>query len=149
MSPISAIIIQQTLHRPEKSTALKHNRSAPNFPQIALLYAVSYALSVNPNSPSSPPTLCSSQHRLQLPPASQHPIPSNTASPQRSIITSPKMANHCLSGSDASGNIHHLQPSDQRGFWVCHDCGHLNNNALCPERCGVCPHYRCGSCNKC
>src|SRR5450755_4697729 len=31
-------------------------------------------------------------------------------------------------------------------LWVCHACLQVNNAALCPERCSVCPHDRCPYC---
>ena len=99
---------------------------------------------------------------LQYSPASQHPIPSETTSPQRSKIASLKMSYYHHSPSDASVNIHRLHSANQkahgsgtstllaaRGFWVCHDCQNINNKQLCPERCGVCPHFKCGSCSDC
>ena len=34
-------------------------------------------------------------------------------------------------------------------YWVCHFCHHLNNPALCPTRCGNCPHHSCAYCSRC
>ena len=31
------------------------------------------------------------------------------------------------------------------GFWVCCGCGHLANEALSPERCAICGHFRCSA----
>ncbi|KAJ5099428.1 hypothetical protein N7532_006429 [Penicillium argentinense] len=31
-------------------------------------------------------------------------------------------------------------------IWYCCRCGHLVNNALAPECCPICHHYRCGTC---
>ncbi len=36
-----------------------------------------------------------------------------------------------------------------RGGWVCHYCHNISSFVLCPERCGFCPHHRCGSCTLC
>ena len=30
--------------------------------------------------------------------------------------------------------------------WTCHQCHHVNNPALCPTRCGNCPHHNCVYC---
>ena len=32
-------------------------------------------------------------------------------------------------------------------YWFCHSCHHLNNRALCPSRCGNCPHHSCMFCS--
>lgn len=34
-------------------------------------------------------------------------------------------------------------------FWVCHSCDTINNGALCPTRCGFCPHSSCIYCRAC
>lgn len=32
-------------------------------------------------------------------------------------------------------------------WWTCHDCGHMNNPDLAPDRCSVCGHYKCCLCH--
>ena len=39
--------------------------------------------------------------------------------------------------------------SGSRGFWACHYCNNVNNNALSPVRCCICPHDRCHYCQRC
>lgn len=48
-------------------------------------------------------------------------------------------------GGDNSDLVNTIRPS-MAGWWICCSCESINNPALCPERCTLCPHYRCGDC---
>lgn len=37
-------------------------------------------------------------------------------------------------------------PNQRTNYWICHQCAHVNNSASSPDRCGACPHSKCGSC---
>ena len=49
-----------------------------------------------------------------------------------------------LQRRDAQARVNTITPRNKMvRFWTCHDCNHINNR---PERCAVCPHWRCASC---
>ena len=56
-----------------------------------------------------------------------------------------------LPDEDISGHME--RPSSSKSsnrkvtsFWACHCCNNINSIVLCPERCSMCSHYKCGYC---
>ena len=103
---------------------------------------------------------------LTLRPPINIPCPNPHRSPaspicslQKPTTISHNMANHTFSPSEASLSIRPSHGSGQQtqrfgvlinlvkcAFWNCCRCGHVNNKAYCPQRCGNCSHSICSSC---
>lgn len=58
----------------------------------------------------------------------------------------PHQGSHGAPGGSHGGDVDTYRPPSMAGWWKCCWCGERNNPVLCPERCSLDGHTRCGSC---